>query len=67
MEKIVIEIVKDNGKPKYAVSDCNDNDLKQLAQIAIGSMSTYMQMGGNPQAFMQQAQPMMRQMMGGMR
>lgn len=67
MEKVVIEIVKVNGTPKYAVSECNDNDLKQLAQIAIGTMSAYMQAGGNPQALMNQAAPMFKQMMGGMR
>jgi hypothetical protein len=67
MEKVVIEIIKDNGVPKYAVSECKDNDLNQLARIAVGTVSTYVKMGGNPQAFMQQAQPMMKQMMGGMR
>lgn len=67
MNKVVIEIVKVDGKPKYAVSSCDDNDLKQLADIAIGTMSTYIKMGSNPQALMQQAGPMLQQMMAGRR
>ena len=69
MSKAIIEIVKDNGQLKYAITQSGDQQIDQLAKVAIGTMGAYIKSGGNPQNLLQglggQAKNMLQGLMGG--
>ena len=69
MSKAIIEIINDNGKLKYSVSQSGDQQVDQLAKVAIGTMNAYVKSGGNPQNLLQglggQAKSMLQGLMGG--
>ena len=69
MSKAIIEIINDNGKLKYSVSQSGDQQVDQLAKVAIGTMNAYVKSGGNPQNLLQglggQAKNMLQGLMGG--
>lgn len=67
MDKVIIEIVSDNGKFNYNIQKSGNQKLDNLGDIAIQSVGTYLQYGNNPQGMISQLMPMMKQMMmGGM-
>lgn len=67
MDKVIIEIVSENGKFNYNIQKSGNQQLDNLGNIAIQSVGTYLQYGNNPQGMMSQLMPIMKQMMmGGM-
>ena len=69
MSRAIIEIVKDNGQLKYSVTQSGDQQIDQLAKVAIGTMGAYVKSGGNPQNLLQslggQAKSMLQGLFGG--
>ena len=64
MASAIIEITKIDGKPKYAITKSGDADIDKLADVAIGTMGTFLKAGGNPQNILSQLAPMLGQMGG---
>lgn len=64
MASAIIEITKIDGKPKYAITKSGDADIDKLAEVAIGTMGTFLKAGGNPQNILAQLAPMLGQMGG---
>lgn len=65
MDKVIIEIVQDNGKVNYNIQKSGNQHLDSLGDIAIKSVGTYLQYGNNPQSMVSQLMPMMQKMMMG--
>ena len=65
MDKVIIEIVQDNGKFNYNVQKSNNQQLDALANIAVQAVGTYLQYGNNPKGMMSQLMPMVQKMMMG--
>jgi hypothetical protein len=65
MEKVIIEIVNENGKYNYSVQKSNNPQLDNLASIAVQAVGTYLQYGNNPKGMVSQLMPMMQKMMMG--
>ena len=64
MASAIIEITKIDGKPKYAITKSGDADIDKLAEVAIGTMGTFLKAGGNPQNILSQLAPMIGQLGG---
>lgn len=64
MDKVVIELVNNNGKVEYNIQTSGNSTLDNLGNIALQAIGSYIQYGNNPQGMMSQLMPMLRQMMG---
>lgn len=64
-DRVVIEVVKNNGQVQYSMTKSNDNNLNQLGEVAVGAMGAFIKHGNNPQGLLEQALPMIQNMMGG--
>jgi hypothetical protein len=64
MDKVIIELVNNNGKVEYNIQPSGNANLDNLGNIALQAIGSYIQYGNNPQGMMSQLMPMLRQMMG---
>lgn len=66
MDKVVIELIMNNGRPEYNMQKSGNPNLDNLGNIALQAVSSYIQYGNNPQGMISQLMPMLQKMMGGM-
>jgi hypothetical protein len=66
MDKVVIELIFNNGRPEYNMQKSGNPQLDNLGSIALQAVSSYLQYGNNPQGMAAQLMPMLQKMMGGM-
>ena len=66
MDKVIIELVSNNGKVEYSIQKSGNEKLDGLGNIALQAVGSYIQYGNNPQGMMAQMMPMLKQMMGNM-
>ena len=66
MDKVVIELIMNNGRPEYNMQKSGNPNLDNLGSIALQAVSSYIQYGNNPQGMVSQLMPMLQKMMGNM-
>lgn len=66
MDKVIIELVNNNGKIEYNIQSSGDTTLDNLGNIALQAVGSYLQYGNNPQGMVSQLMPMLQRMMGTM-
>lgn len=66
MDKVIIELVNNNGKIEYNIQSSGDATLDNLGNIALQAVGSYLQYGNNPQGMVSQLMPMLQRMMGNM-
>lgn len=66
MDKVVIELIFNNGRPEYNMQKSGNPQLDNLGSIALQAVSSYLQYGNNPQGMAAQLMPMLQKMMGTM-